>query len=273
MPVRALSHPPPQAQLWGSAPPASHSPVQKIIFLSFLLHLLLPQGNPASPSLPPVMVLNQPPCHFPSLTEDFCISFTDLFSSHMSVVFLKDLEIGQKELSKFLALSRSSSRCLCGGPSRRPFLPRAVTAALGLCGLSPVSSSPAHMGPAGSVSRARASVSLTGWFSTGFTGLCRCYWPPPTPPLCLSQNLPRSGPRRPISWQLRSCSAKLVTPMPAAEAPHPYLPHFYLGPQDQILIRDFLQGLAPNSLSHLIPHVLPHFADWMLNPRVRLKGA
>ena len=43
--------------------------------------------------------------------------------------------------------------------------------------------------------------------------------------------------------------------------------------QDQILIRDFLQGLAPNSLSHLIPHVLPHFADWMLNPRVRLKGA
>ena len=40
VPVRALSHPPPQAQLWGSAPRASHSPVQKIIFLSFLLFVL-----------------------------------------------------------------------------------------------------------------------------------------------------------------------------------------------------------------------------------------
>ena len=191
----------------------------------------------------------------------------------MSVVFLKDLEIGQKELSKFLALSRSSSRCLCGGSSRRPFLPRAVTAALGLCGLSPMSSSPAHTGPAGSVSTARASVSLTRWFSTGFTGVCRCCCPPPMPPLCLSQNLPRSGPRRPISWPLASCPANLVTPMPAAEALHSCLPHCYLGPQDQILIRDFLQGLAHNSLSRLIPHVLPHFADWMLNPRVRLKAA
>lgn len=168
----------------------------------------------------------QPPCHFPSLTEDFCISFTDLFSSQMSVVFLKDLEIGQKELSKFLSLSRSLSHCLCGRSSRRPLLPRAVTTALGLCGLSPMSSSPAHTGPAGSVSTARASVSLTRWFSTGFTGVCRCCCPPPMPPLCLSQNLPRSGPRRPISWQLASCSANLVTLMPAAEALHSCLPHF-----------------------------------------------
>ena len=67
---------------------------------------------------------HQPPRHFPSLTEDFCISFTDLFSSHMSVVLLKDLEIGQKELvplSVWLVFptATSAQSChRCPGPLR-----------------------------------------------------------------------------------------------------------------------------------------------------------
>ena len=175
-------------------------------------------------------------------------------------------------------LSRSLSHCLCGWHSRWPFLPRAI----GVCAsLWPWASATSAPCPAHQLIRVLLAafpepqhpVFLTMWFSTGFTGICRCCCPPPNTSSPLSHRTfpdldladPHHGTWRAAqqTWQLLLLLLKHYVPC---------LPHTYLGPRDWILVREreaFPSSPGPQQPD---PSCSSPFANWMLTPSVRLKA-
>lgn len=141
--------------------------------------------------------------------------------------------------------------------------------ALGLCDLSPVSSSPSYPGPASSASRARASSlpHVYMCFSTGFTGICRCCCPPPSISSLLSHrtfpDLDLAGlhhgnwPAAQQTWQLPFL---LLKNLPGATG------------REGLLVRECEAFPSRPGPQQPDPSCSSPFANWMLTRRVRLKA-